>query len=879
MTISSEYISLSKNKQSYFFEKPAHKIKHFPLPKFPENSWQYQITDDWIYLISKEENNPLDQGWKIHITADAKDAALELYEVAKFLISKNISFKFVPNVNKLISKNSKYANRSSSGKFITVYPHDTNQFLRLLDELAVITKDFASGPYILNDKQWKNSNVFFRYGGFKQMLLKQNGKLVPAIKDPSGNLVPDQRVPYYYLPPFIDEPTELANGVFTPSNDEFIEFGKFDIQNVIHFSNAGGVYKAKFDNKNYILKEGRPKAGLDAAGLDGFDRVKNEYHILKKLENIDSVVKPFRYFTAWKHNYLAEEFIEGVSLDTFIAEQFPFMSKNKETLEVYKNTCIDIIKQLVAAIRNVHKEGIAVGDLQPSNVVYSSKLKSITLIDFESANLTNAEYNPGLMTPGFVSSNSKTYEEADWYAVQQIAYYLFMPIESTINNLSFEIMKVFNKHIAETFGIDAINFLEEVQLEVSRHAHIYSAPLFLNDSLRLPQKEINISTINETIDGLSKGIINNWDPNSRGLIKGDPRQFKNEVSQYSIAYGAFGGIMALHRAGKLTNIALTDVNIWLANNLPLLEKLCQSKNSITTLEGGLFTGIAGICSVLYDINQESLATKLLNNIEIDSQTSDMSIYSGITGIGFACLAGYILTKDKDLLTKSLSVAELIEKSFTARKSKAVVHTNAGLLDGLTGEALFLLKLGRTLHKSKYINLGIELLDYVFQNQLNFNNNGQLLIADDSKGFQRFIPYLNSGVAGLASTIIIFGQALPDYLTEERLNILNSLIQSNAAYCSVQGSIIDGYAGFLVLGNLVEKFNGNSKLKKYNLNALNLYLLAKDDNEILMPGRSGLKCSMDFETGASGMLLALLGTNHFDLNKWVPLPLKVLNELW
>ena len=63
-----------------------------------------------IYMLNKNEQNSPDQGWKIHITAVPTEAQEELYAVSKYLINNNISFKFIPTIDKLIDRNSK--NRS-----------------------------------------------------------------------------------------------------------------------------------------------------------------------------------------------------------------------------------------------------------------------------------------------------------------------------------------------------------------------------------------------------------------------------------------------------------------------------------------------------------------------------------------------------------------------------------------------------------------------------------------------------------------------------------------------------------------------------------------------------------------------------------------------
>lgn len=144
------------------------------------------------------------QGWKIHITSTIYDAQNVLYDVAEYLFVKSISFKYLSSRTCFIQANGKYADRLESGKFITIYPSSEHIFIQLLKDLKTIVCKYDDGPYILTDKQWQNSNVFFRYGALKPRF--SNEKNVPVIVTPQGDLIPDKELPLYSLPSFVDEP-------------------------------------------------------------------------------------------------------------------------------------------------------------------------------------------------------------------------------------------------------------------------------------------------------------------------------------------------------------------------------------------------------------------------------------------------------------------------------------------------------------------------------------------------------------------------------------------------------------------------------------------------------------------------------------------------
>ncbi|HFV2809188.1 TPA: protein kinase, partial [Streptococcus agalactiae] len=368
--------------------------------------------------------------WKIHISTHLDFAQNTLDIVVPYLLDKKISFKYVPNEQVLLSKNSKYGDRAASGKFITIYPNNKIYFLEILVELEQLLSDLPKGAYILNDKRWKNSNLYFRYGGFAPMYVNKDGINVLAIETPDGNLIPDNRAPYYEIPSFIKEPDEIdtmsKKMELELEQEDTSKFDAYEVISALHFSNGGGVYKVKKDSKYYVMKEGRPGSGLDALKKDGFTRLKNEAEILYKLKKENHVVDVYDYFEIWENNYLIEEYLEGKDIADYVAQNFPF--SYKQDRKSYAEKMLSVINQIEELIKNIHKKNIAIGDLQPNNIVILED-GTIKLIDLETATSLKQKYQPGLMTPGFISRNAKTFEEADWFALVRLSRFLFLPIE------------------------------------------------------------------------------------------------------------------------------------------------------------------------------------------------------------------------------------------------------------------------------------------------------------------------------------------------------------------------------------------------------------------------------------------------------------------
>ena len=103
---------------------------------------------------------------------------LNIFSLNLFLL------KYLSSRTCFIQANGKYADRLESGKFITIYPSSEHIFIQLLKDLKTIVCKYDDGPYILTDKQWQNSNVFFRYGALKPRF--SNEKECTCDSDSSG---------------------------------------------------------------------------------------------------------------------------------------------------------------------------------------------------------------------------------------------------------------------------------------------------------------------------------------------------------------------------------------------------------------------------------------------------------------------------------------------------------------------------------------------------------------------------------------------------------------------------------------------------------------------------------------------------------------------
>ncbi|MBK7705067.1 MAG: hypothetical protein IPJ30_04625 [Acidobacteria bacterium] len=147
-----------------------------------------------------------EQGWKLHVSATVLEACSVFKSVAGFLSGANVQFKVPKSLKELELINTGLGfGYSQVGKFITIYPRTDSEAIEIAAAVHDLTIGFIpiSVPF---DRQFcPGSNVHLRYGAFEMLECETKaGKMVPAIRDPNGNLVPDDR--FSVAPSWINDP-------------------------------------------------------------------------------------------------------------------------------------------------------------------------------------------------------------------------------------------------------------------------------------------------------------------------------------------------------------------------------------------------------------------------------------------------------------------------------------------------------------------------------------------------------------------------------------------------------------------------------------------------------------------------------------------------
>ena len=139
---------------------------------------------------------------------------------------------------------------------------------------------------------------------------------------------------------------------------------KYIIDKIIKYNTNGNIYKCKYNNKNYVVKE-------DKNNL----LIKNEvkiYLTFSKNSNITNVSKLYDYFIINNSYYIV--------IDYFNETLFDYKIRCYSSINYYNNI-INIIKKIILALKNIHNLGIVHRDIKPLNICID-KNNEPYIIDF-----------------------------------------------------------------------------------------------------------------------------------------------------------------------------------------------------------------------------------------------------------------------------------------------------------------------------------------------------------------------------------------------------------------------------------------------------------------------------------------------------------------
>ena len=827
--------------------------------------WRSLRNGDWLHIDPPAETGGYPtQGWKIHVSAGLDNADKVAAKVWDYCVPRQIPFKFVPSPRLLHLRNSKYAGRDTSGKFVTIYPADDEALRTVLEELGELL-DGEHGPYILTDLRWREGPLYVRYGAFaKRFCVGDRGTLVPAVEDGEGTLVPDSRAPTFHVPAWVTLPEFLAPHL-AARNATTVADLPYRIEKALHFSNGGGVY-AGTDTRTggkVVLKEGRPHAGLASDGADAVSRLERERDALQRLSGLGVAPGVRDWFTVGDHRFLAMDFLEGKPLNSYFGHRHPLLTPEPDPVAVaeYTEWALRIHAGVEKAVAAVHSRGVVFNDLHMFNIMVAPDDESVTLLDFEAAALAADNLRQSVAHPGFVAPPDRRGFDVDRYALACLRLALFLPVTTL-----FAIDRTKAAHLAEVIAAQfpvPREFLDEAVAEITREAGtpaaaaprsgrdaaVTAADAEAPPSGYLPAEPAQWAAAR---DSMAAAILASATPGR------DDRLFPGDITQFSdggglvLDQGAAGVLYAFHETGLPR---YEEGERW------LLDHTDPPPHGIPL---GLYDGVAGVAYVLDRLGHTDRALDLIRGLLSENWqrlTSDLS--GGLAGIGLvldhlARATGETALRDRALEAAGIVAGRLAAVTGTAGTPGASRRT--GLLRGATGPALLFLRL--------YEHTGAPALLGHAARALTLDLDSCVTTASGAlevdEGW-RTMPYLGDGSAGI-------GMVLDDYLALARGDgerpgdpdadtltrfeqARSAIVRAATARLYAQPGLFAGRAGMVLHLARTSTPGVPEGALAAQTDALGWYGMPYAGG-LAFPGNQMMRLSMDLGSGTAGVLLAL-----------------------
>jgi len=848
-----------------------------PAKRHLGNDWAFSRREVWYHCRPSTATTP-SQGWKIHLSTTLDGAAPLLVTACRVFREARVPFKFALDRFVLRVLNSKRWKRGGAGKFVTVYPTDTDQCASLLEALTVATAGFT-GPYILSDRRYRDSAVVhYRYGGFSnRRRLGVTGERANILRLEDGGWAYDERLPYFRMPEGVEDPFVGESGT-EDAPDGTLKQGRYLVESALAFGNSGGVYIAVDQERaeRVIIKEARPHTTQSVRGTDAVTLLRKEHRLLVQLQEARIAPRALDFFRDWEHFYLVEELLEGESFRIFQQVALNLGLKGDPSVadvaEFVRNYC-RVIVRVAEALMVLHERHIVFGDLSFNNIIIGKGGEEVRLIDFEGAHEHGVDSPPLLHTPGFAPremvEDGVSTTDQDLYGLGAVMLAGLMPINPLLS-MNPSAHEATLRAFVNDLGVppELTNCIRGL-LETNP-----SQRLRLPDVVRVLQGEMRVSVPHigateadeEDCDALVQRILSYIESmadygRTDRLFPAAPNVFM--TNPLNVAFGACG---IAHVFRIVRGSVPTPVVEWIQRQ-PITNELYPP---------GLFIGLAGVSWVLLELGRRGEAERLIRMSESHPQLHESpDLYYGQSGWGLTQLRFFLTTSDEEYLEKAREVGDLLverreEEDTEACWWSAQQRIHCGLGHGAAGVSLFLLYLYLATGDERYLDIGNRGLTFV-RNSAITTAQGALSFRSH-QGEPTTTPYWRWGSAGVGAVLLRYQAILNDERYAALLDGIRQDVDRKFSVFPGQHVGLAGMGEFLIdmaqLGG--DSVRGIASARKV-LSGL-LHFKLERDTGVAFPGETRTRVSCDLSTGGAGVA-------HFIHRlQWSTAPLFMLDEL-
>lgn len=783
------------------------------------SGWEGWTPRDW---------RPRLQGWKIHVSATPRCAEDTLASTTRICVAHQVAFKFLPTLAELTDSSNKQGDRGGAGKFITIYPDDDDQLATLLVELEDALQG-QQGPYILSDLRFGDVPLFVRYGGIMAMDVPDlEDRPVPSIASGASlTLVPDLRAPRFVVPDGVELPDILRPAFDRSRERSTSRLSEFASIRPLHFSNAGGVYKATLpDGEVRVLREARPHAGLDSRDRCAVQRQLVEQQVLEDLAGVAGVQQLRGTFTAWEHRYLELDYVEGSTLTSWVVRT---LHVQQDEPEEYARRAVHIAAQLIDTVTRIHARGWAIGDLHPGNILVDDE-DAVTVLDLEDATRLDEPREIGFRVFEYCADEELSAEQADWFAVARSIMLIYVA-DWEIEAVSPAYWRAAQARVRTVYGAEAADQLASVERFYPQGARSALA------------SDVRVGVHDQTPDdaaavrALVAGIDWSRRFSTRSSYPGDvtqPGRSPHEV----LSSGRAGVVLAKQRLGCPVD----------ESDLSALSAVAESWDPGES--PGLFTGLAGLALVLSDAGRHDGAVSTARKaLETSSGRRRLDLVAGQAGTVLTALEVGRAAGATDLLDEALTAYERLHRTVVPETSAWTSLTRRrGYFWGLTGLALTDVAAHLVTGDSRLLARAIDRLRLEVDACVTIAT-GESLIRDTENN--RVLPYVEWGSAGVWTLITVAERLSGQRLISDEERTGFALACASDFY--IYPGLDHGRAGILTTlvaagQSYATEADRQSRLVRESL--------LQHDKVALCIGDGLIRLSSDLGTGAAGVALAL-----------------------
>lgn len=860
------------------------------IREIPE-SIQWSNDGHWICFRPEELRLPA-QGWKIHLSVIPVEGAELLRRIAPVLTKRGVQWKVVGSGLKLIEASNGSTPLPQTGKCVTIYARDNEQFMQLLEEMHACTGELK-GPAIPTDRAYRGSQcVFYRYGAFTDRFYydRYSGAKVYAIQNPEGELEEDRRTPGRYKPEWVNEPEELlriqdmgkdqAASRLSGSNNNEFGIRNIRVKRVLKKSGKGGVFLISGATyEQAVMKEAVHRMRVDGDGRSAHDYLENEYRVLDLMKDTGYTPQPLDLFSAEQNRYLILEYFESISLREYIHRRHVGADYTRADM-------LRMGKHILEMVQGCHDKGIVINDLTPNNIVVLAN-GSVRLIDLELAYVRSDESQADPLTghtPGYVprgrEHSRRSSDQDDLYALGCVFYYMASSIDPYLKyqQSHLEAAQAYLNNLSNTqlhgLGSLGIEIMSGKYTELSDIRDTLVAMMEHREtgsevSRNVPEKdEVEAEEMLHQAERMVQALYDSLDFDN--LLQLHPENSMSKMFHpANFNFGWTGMVYGFNQLGQITqnnqyHQYACEVLEWILTNHPYIPGETPT---------GLYFGYGAVPWALANtaerINDQSLL-RLAEDLALDitrHEPVQTNMSHGAAGLGLMLLEIHRIGGRAELLARAeelgvyvLNQEERMDESLNLwkvqDKSDRKGQYSLGFSHGIAGIGYFLLAMAERTGKEAYFSAVRRIVNTLDRTSHGGQNGVKLWPASTDKPDALWVHWCN-GSAGIGRFLLAAATVLQDPLcTRLGLQAADAVAQGTVFASFGQCHGIAGNGDFLLLAN--RRFPGRyeAKIKEYTQT---LHALRSDQREDIWmwPLEDMESFSPDYMTGYMGIYCFLL----------------------